>query len=109
MPASFVLQEPGLELLQPGQPRRAVIELQEGGTVALIFLAAPGMRVVLQPGPTLDEKKWKEFKSAAEGARWIGVGDEARIEAPAHPALLRLAEDGSVAAECYFPDREKGS
>ena len=108
-PASFVLQGPGLDLLQPGQPRRAVIELQEDGTVTLLFLAAPGTRVVLQPGPTFDEKKWRELKSAAEGARRLGTGEEARIEAPALPALLRLAEDGSITAERYFPDREKGS
>ena len=108
-PAGFVLQGPGLELLQPGQARRAVIELQADGTVALIFLAAPGKRVVLQPGPTWNEKKWSEVKNAANGARRLGAGDKAPIEAAAHPALLRLAEDGSVAAECYLPDREKGS
>ena len=107
--AGRVLQGPGLDLLQSGQPRRAVIELQEDGTVTLILLAAPDMRAVLQPGPTWDDRKWSEVKNAARGAGWIGVGEEARIHAAALPGLLRLAEDGCITAECYLPDREKGS
>jgi hypothetical protein len=105
----LVLVGPGLDLLQPGQRRRAVIEKQEDGTVTLTFVAAQDMRVMLERGPAWADRKWPEIKGAAKGACWAGVGEEARIDAPAVPSLLRLVEDGTITAEHYYPGKGNAS
>jgi hypothetical protein len=82
-----------------------VIEKQEDGTVTLTFVAAQDMRVMLERGPAWLDRKWPEIKGADKGASWIGVGEEARIDASAVPSLLRLVEDGIITAEHYYPGK----
>jgi hypothetical protein len=96
-------------VLQPGQRRRAGIEKQEDGTVTLTFVAAQDMRVMLERGSAWADRKWPEIKGAAEGAGWIGVGEEARIDAPAVPGLLQLVEDGIITAGHYCPGKGTAS
>ncbi|HEY8613337.1 MAG TPA: hypothetical protein VIL69_18895, partial [Roseomonas sp.] len=94
-PASPALVGAGLELLQSGQPRRAVVRAREDGTVELLYLEAPDMLVTLRRGSGWYSRAWNEIKNV-KGARQTGRGEEERIEARAVPDLLRLVAHDAI-------------